>query len=60
MLRMIDQIEARLNLLRMTAPQRLTDAGVDLDAAPAALAAARTAVTGGTLGHALPIAERAL
>lgn len=58
MLRMIDQIEARLNLLRMTAPARLTAAGVDLDAAPAVVAAARAAVTDGVLGYALLVAER--
>ncbi|MFI7140860.1 class I SAM-dependent methyltransferase [Streptomyces massasporeus] len=53
MLRMIDQIEARLNLLRITAPARLAEAGVDVDAAPAVLSAARTAVAGGTLGYSL-------
>ncbi|MFG3406782.1 class I SAM-dependent methyltransferase [Streptomyces sp. NPDC048142] len=53
MLRMIDQIQARLSLLRITAPDRLADAGVDLDAAPAVLDAARTAVTDGVLGYAL-------
>jgi arsenite methyltransferase len=53
MLRMIDQIEARLNLLRITAPARLAEAGVDLDAAPAVLNAARTAVADGTLGYSL-------
>ena len=37
MTRMIDQIEARLNLLRLTASDRLTAAGVDLDRAPAVL-----------------------
>lgn len=58
MLRMIDQIEARLNLLRMTAPQQLTDAGVRPDAAPAAFAAARTAVADGVLGYGLLIAEK--
>ncbi|MEU8849702.1 methyltransferase domain-containing protein [Streptomyces sp. NPDC048564] len=58
MLQMIDQIEARLNLLRMTAPARLTAAGVDLDAAPAVMEAARAAVTDGALGYALLIAER--
>ncbi|MBT2450390.1 methyltransferase domain-containing protein [Streptomyces sp. ISL-43] len=57
MLRMIDQIEARLRLLRMTAPARLTAAGVDLDAAPAVLDAARTAVADGVLGYSLLIAE---
>ncbi|MBB6415448.1 methyltransferase domain-containing protein [Streptomyces sp. AK010] len=53
MLRMIDQIEARLNLLRITAPARLAEAGVDVDAAPAVLNAARTAVADGTLGYSL-------
>lgn len=58
MTRMIDQIEARLNLLRITAAVRLADAGVDLGAAPAALAAARAAVADGTVGYALLIAEK--
>ncbi|QPP06043.1 methyltransferase domain-containing protein [Streptomyces bathyalis] len=58
MTRMIDQIEARLNLLHMTASTNLIAAGVDLDAAPPVLAAARTAVSDGTLGYALLIAEK--
>lgn len=60
MSRMVDQIEARLNLLRLTAADRLTAAGIDLDAdaAPAALTAARTALADGHLGYALLIAER--
>ncbi|MEU0722795.1 methyltransferase domain-containing protein [Streptomyces sp. NPDC006140] len=53
MLRMIDQIQARMSLLRITAPARLADAGVDLGAAPAVLDAARDAVTDGVLGYAL-------
>lgn len=57
-LRMIDQIEARLNVLRMTAVDRLTAAGVDLDAAPAVLGAARTAVADGALGYGLLVAEK--
>jgi hypothetical protein len=56
--RMIDQIEARLSLLRMTAPARLADAGVDPDAAAATLAAARRAVAGGAVGYVLLIAEK--
>ncbi|WP_328876129.1 methyltransferase domain-containing protein [Streptomyces sp. NBC_00287] len=60
MARMIDQIEARLNLLRITSPTRLADAGVDLTAAPAVLNAARAAVADGTLGYALLIAAKAL
>ncbi|WP_251021614.1 hypothetical protein [Streptomyces sp. ISL-98] len=58
MLRMIDQIEARLNLLRMTAPERLTATGVDLEAAPAVFEAARAAVTDGALGYALLVAVK--
>lgn len=58
MTRMIDQIEARLNLLRLTAPDRIAAAGVDLNAAPAVLQAARDAVADGVLGYALLIAER--
>ncbi|WP_251051593.1 hypothetical protein [Streptomyces sp. ISL-86] len=58
MLRMIDQIEARLHLLRMTALDRLTAAGVNLDAAPAVLDAARTAVADGALGYVLLTAEK--
>lgn len=58
--RMIDQIEARLTLLRMAAPGRLDDLGVDLGAAPGTLAAARDAVARGTLGYALLIATKPL
>ncbi|QOV41564.1 methyltransferase domain-containing protein [Streptomyces ferrugineus] len=58
MLRMIDQIEARLNLLRLTAPDRLTAAGLDLNATPAILTATRTAVSAGTLGYTLLVAEK--
>ncbi|WP_406175880.1 class I SAM-dependent methyltransferase [Streptomyces sp. NBC_00996] len=58
MIRMIDQIEARLNLLRLTAPGRFAGTGVDLDGAPPVLAAARAAVADGTLGYALLIAEK--
>jgi arsenite methyltransferase len=58
MTRMINQIEARLHLLHMTAAAKLTQAGADLDTAPAVLAAARAAVADGTLGYALLIAEK--
>lgn len=47
MLRMIDQIEARLC---MTVSAKLTDVGVDFAAAPAVLRAARVCVADGTLG----------
>ncbi|MEU3091377.1 class I SAM-dependent methyltransferase [Streptomyces massasporeus] len=58
LVRMIDQIEARLNLLRITAPARLAAAGVDLAAAPAVLDAARAAVADGVLGYALLTAAK--
>jgi arsenite methyltransferase len=58
MLRMIDQAEARLNLLRMTALDKLTAAGIDLNSAPAVLGAARTAIADGALGYALLIAVK--
>ncbi|MBT2529778.1 methyltransferase domain-containing protein [Streptomyces sp. ISL-99] len=58
MLRMIDQIDARLNILRITAAARLAEAGVDLTAAPAVLEAARAAVADEVLGYALLIAEK--
>lgn len=58
LLRMIDQIEARLNLLRMTAADRLAAAGVDVTAAPAVFEAARTAVDEGVLGYALLVAAK--
>ncbi|MFR0358540.1 class I SAM-dependent methyltransferase [Streptomyces sediminimaris] len=59
MTRMIDQVEARLNLLRLTAATRLADTGVDWEAAPAVLAAARAAVAEGVLGYGLLLAEKA-
>jgi arsenite methyltransferase len=55
---MIDQIEARLTLVRMTARQRAEALGVDFDRAPAVLAAARAAVADGVLGYTLLIAEK--
>jgi arsenite methyltransferase len=58
MLRMIDQIEARLNLLRITAPAKLTDAGMDLDTGLAVLRVARAAVADGILGYGLLVAEK--
>lgn len=58
MSRMIDQIEARPALLRITTPGRLTDLGVDLSAAPAALTAAREAITRGVLSCAVLVAEK--
>ncbi len=55
---MIDQIEARLALVRMTARPRAEALGLDFDRAPAVLTAARTAVTDGILGYALLTAEK--
>ncbi|WP_199431160.1 class I SAM-dependent methyltransferase [Qaidamihabitans albus] len=60
LIRMIDEIEARLRLLRMTAPRRLADAGVDVDAVLRHTTLAREAVTDGVLGYALLIAEKQL
>ena len=50
---MIDQIEARLTVVWMTARARAKALGVDFTRAPAVLAAARTAVADGVLGYAL-------
>ncbi|WP_206686164.1 methyltransferase domain-containing protein [Kribbella qitaiheensis] len=60
--RMIDQIDARLQLLRLTAPERLRglagDLAIDTGRAGAVLAAARAAVADGTLGYSLIIARK--
>jgi arsenite methyltransferase len=50
---MIDQIEARLTVVRMTARPRAEALGVDFARAPVVLAAARAAVADGVLGYAL-------
>jgi arsenite methyltransferase len=55
---MVDQIEARLTLVRMTARARAEALGVDLDRAPAVLAAVRTAIGDGIIGYALLAAEK--
>jgi arsenite methyltransferase len=56
--RMIEQIEARLHLARMTLPQALTDAGVDFDAALGYIDVARRALGDGLVGYALIVAEK--
>jgi ubiquinone/menaquinone biosynthesis C-methylase UbiE len=56
--RMIDQIEARLTVVRMTARNRAETLGVDFDRAPVVLAAARAAVTDGALGYAMIVADK--
>ncbi|WP_435111961.1 class I SAM-dependent methyltransferase [Nocardiopsis synnemataformans] len=58
MARMVEQIDARLRLLRMTAPERLAAAGVDARALNPYLEAARAAVADGTVGYALFLADK--
>ncbi|HCT76645.1 MAG TPA: methyltransferase type 11 [Micromonosporaceae bacterium] len=58
MTRMIDQIEARLSLVRITARGRAEALGVDFGRAPAMLSAARTAVAAGVLGYGLLVAKQ--
>jgi hypothetical protein len=55
---MIDQIEARLKLVAITAPERATALGLDLDRAGEVLAAAQTAVADGILGYTLLVADK--
>lgn len=57
-LRMIDQIEARLGLVRMTARARAEQLGIDFDRAGPVLSAARAAVADGVLGYALLVAQK--
>lgn len=56
--RMIDQLEARLTMLRMTGADRLTAAGVNVDAVLRYIALARQAACDGLLGYALVVAEK--
>ncbi|MFE9655555.1 SAM-dependent methyltransferase [Micromonospora sp. NPDC006431] len=56
---MIDQIEARLTLVRMTARAQAEALGVDFHRSPAVLAAARAAVADRVLGYALLTAVKA-
>ncbi len=56
--RMIDQIEARLALLRLTAPERLRAYGIDAGWAGETLASARRAVAGGIIGYGLIVARK--
>jgi arsenite methyltransferase len=56
--RMIDQIDARLELLRMTTRPRLEAAGVNLDRVGPVLGAAREAVCSGALDYALLVFEK--
>lgn len=56
--RMIDQIEARLEFLRLTSRATIESYGVDIDRAGPVLGAARAAVGDGVLGYALLVAEK--
>lgn len=56
--RMIDEIDTRLRLLRMTAPDRLTQADVDVDAVLRYTAMTRQAVADGLIGYTLLVAEK--
>jgi arsenite methyltransferase len=56
--RMIDQIEARLAVLGMTAADRLTAAGIDVDAVLRYTGVAKQAVADGMIGYSLLIAEK--
>jgi ubiquinone/menaquinone biosynthesis C-methylase UbiE len=56
--RMIDQIGARLELLKMTSRPRLEELGVDFDRVAPVLDATRTAVSDGALDYVLLVAER--
>lgn len=56
--RLVDQIGARLELLRMTAPGRLAELGLQPTAWRPVLDAAHTALFDGTLGYVLITAEK--
>ncbi|WP_306362762.1 hypothetical protein [Nocardia sp. CC227C] len=55
---MLDHIEARLFLLRITAPALLAEQGISRSAISRYLRVARDAVTDGRLGYALVTAEK--
>ncbi|MDV6013641.1 methyltransferase domain-containing protein [Haloechinothrix sp. LS1_15] len=56
--RMVEQIDARIRLLRMTSFGQLHRAGVDVDAVLRSCALAREAVSDGVIGYALLVAEK--
>jgi hypothetical protein len=56
--RMIDQIEARLTLVRLTAPAEVAALGLGIRRTRAALADARAAVADGALGNGLLVADK--
>lgn len=55
---MVKQIEARLQLVKMTARDQAAALGLDFDAAPGILKATRQAIDDGILGYGLIVAER--
>jgi ubiquinone/menaquinone biosynthesis C-methylase UbiE len=56
--RMIEQIQARLTMLRMSAAGRLAAAGVDVDAVVLYTALAQQAVADGLIGYCMLVAEK--
>ena len=56
--RMIEQIEARLTVLRMSTAGRLAAAGVDVDAVMRCTALAKQAAADGLIGYCLLVAEK--
>ena len=58
LLRMLDQIDARLALARLTARTQAAQLGLNLDRAGPVLTAARAAAVAGTIGYGLLIAEK--
>ena len=56
--RMVEQIQARLAVLRMSAVGRLAAAGVDLDAVMRYTALAQQAVADGLIGYCMLVAEK--
>ena len=55
---MIETIEARLKLIRMTAPEQLATAGIDVEAVLEHTRQAAAVTADGTIGYALLVAEK--
>lgn len=58
LLRMIDQIEARVHLLRLTQKEMVIAVGIDVDVVLDYLDIARQSVTDGLLGYSLVVAQK--
>ncbi|WP_129663591.1 SAM-dependent methyltransferase [Phytoactinopolyspora endophytica] len=58
MIRMLDQVEARLAVVQMTSRTKAEALGIDFERAGPALAAARSAVAAGALSYILLVAEK--